>query len=196
MHLDAFHLREPMPLRLLMSQALKAAFSAFIGVLSTLLAFEVTPMAGLIVLIAFEAVTDLTAKERAGQRWRARIGMVMMDRLLVLSGMAAGIVYANATGYVWIKAAIVAGPGGILLLLGWYRLTKRAPLMKLVVDAMLTQMKGRGLDLTIQDEEGKRLRLAGMLQDATVLDPAPLATDAPPPDPAPDAPPQAVLPAP
>ncbi len=68
--------------------AIKTAFAAALGALAGLLAFEVEPVLGLVLVVAFEAITDYAIVARPGRTRRERLGVILQARAWLLSGCA------------------------------------------------------------------------------------------------------------
>lgn len=170
--------------------AVKTALAAGLAALAGLVSFEVEPVFGLVLLIAFEAVTDYAIVKRPGLTRRQRAGVVLAARGWVLFACGAAVVFANASPpdvEAAVKAGLVLCVGGLSLLVGWYRVGTRAPILALMADVAVQRLKGKGVDFSLVDEEGRNVNVSARIK---AIDAGP-AAGPPAETPAPSAPPPA-----
>lgn len=148
--------------------AIKTAVSATVAALATLVSFEIEPVLGLFLLIAFEASTDYAIRERLGKsRWE-RLKDVIKVRAWLMFAVLAGIVFANSVQppmEMAVKAGLVLVVGGICLIVGWYRIGTRAPILGIMADLAVQRLRGKGVDLSLADEEGNNLSVSARIKD-------------------------------
>lgn len=151
--------------------AVKTAFAAGVAAIAGLVSFEIEPVLGLVLLVAFEAATDYAIGRHGGVTRRERASRVLHARAWLLFACGAAVVFANAsppTVEASVKAALVLIVGGMCLIVGWYRIGTRAPIIALMADVMVQRLRGKGVDLSLVDEEGKNLHVAARIREVAV----------------------------
>lgn len=151
--------------------AIKTAIAAAIGALAGLVSFEVEPVFGLVLLVAFEAVTDYAIGRKDGETRRERAAHVLRARAWVLFACGAAVVFANASPpaiETAVKVGLVTVVGGVSLVVGWYRIGTRAPILALMADIAVQRLRGKGVDLALVDEEGRNVHVAARIRSVAV----------------------------
>ena len=148
--------------------AVKTALAAAIAGLAGLISFEVEPVLGLVLLVFFEAVTDYAIVKRPGLTRRQRAAIVLRARAWVLFACGAAVVFANASPpsvEISVKVVLVSVVGGVCLIVGWFRIGTRAPILALMADVAVQRLKGKGVDLALVDEEGKNVHVSARIRN-------------------------------